>query len=85
MLSLIQMFQKDLKNHDPTIKKLNKAVNDMYEQSGGKAGNLRDKCEEMNELFKDVQVRLLVDMVLSGDKIMTTESIIHKLYKFVMF
>lgn len=50
------MFQKDLKNHDPTIKKLNKAVNDMYEQSGGKAGNLRDKCEEMNELFKDVQV-----------------------------
>ena len=50
------MLQKDLKNQDPTIKKLNVAVSEMADRSGGKAAALQEKAEEMNELFKDVQV-----------------------------
>ena len=45
-----------MKNQEPTIKKLNETVTSMAERSGGKAAGLSAKKEEMNELFRNVQI-----------------------------
>ncbi len=51
-----KLIIKDLKYQEPTIKKLNKAVDEMIERAGPQSSPLAAKQEEMNEQIKTVQI-----------------------------
>ena len=50
------MLQRDLKNQEGTVQKLNQAVDSHMTRTGKKSGPMIDKQQEMNELYHTVQI-----------------------------